>query len=103
MITSASMATSARPGRSSAITAVISAPIAAPAANLYWDINGPTAGAGNPANGNWDSASTNWSTDAAGSVATGAWLNDGSATAVFSAGTDATSAYTVTLGAAENI
>ncbi|WP_193213201.1 beta strand repeat-containing protein [Luteolibacter marinus] len=56
----------------------------APAASLYWDTNGATAGSGN-GSGNWD-ADSNWSTSAAGDAATTAWTNGESA--VFSAGSD---------------
>ena len=64
-----------------------------PAANLYWDANGATAGSGNAA-GTWD-AGTNWSTDAPGAIAPVGWT-EGS-TAVFSAGTDGLN-FTATVG-----
>ncbi len=66
------------------------------AGNLYWDINGATAGAGGPSpSGTWDTSSTDWTTSSAGTAVTTTWT-DGN-TAVFSAGTDATGSYTITL------
>jgi len=67
------------------------------AATYYWDLNGPTTGAGGPTpSGTWDIGTTmNWSTDSAGGVATSAWANGNDA--VFSAGTDATGAFSITL------
>tara|TARA_R100000027_G_scaffold2734_8_gene2695 strand:- start:16419 stop:17576 length:1158 start_codon:yes stop_codon:yes gene_type:complete len=59
-------------------------------AQLYWDTNGATAGAGNPADGTWDAATTNWSTDSSGSIATGAYVEGSDV--VFSAGSDAATA-----------
>ncbi len=68
------------------------------AAQLYWDGNGASPGAGGPTpSGTWDSDPF-WSTSANGDVATGAWV-DGSS-AVFAAGGDATGSYTVTIGGA---
>ena len=70
------------------------------AANLYWDINGTTIGAGGAApSGTWDGTATNWSGDSTGNSTTAAWIN-GSA-AVFSAGTEATGSYTITLSGAQ--
>ncbi|HEX2862175.1 MAG TPA: autotransporter-associated beta strand repeat-containing protein, partial [Lacunisphaera sp.] len=63
-------------------------------AQLYWDINGPTAGAGAAPAGTWG-ADNFWSSSATGAATTSAW-SDGSV-AVFSAGTDATGSYTVTV------
>lgn len=62
--------------------------------NLYWDVNGPIAGAGGatPA-GNWDSTATNWSITVDGTSAGTTWVSG--RTAVFSAGTNATGAFTV--------
>jgi autotransporter-associated beta strand protein len=83
--------------RSSLLNAAILTAVAAvpsvQAATLYWDVNGPTPGAGT-AGGTWDSG-TNWSTDSTGSSATVGWVNGESA--VFSASTDATAAKTVTI------
>ncbi len=73
-------------------TAIAQGP-ALQAANLYWDVNGATPGAGT-AGGTWDSG-TNWSADSTGSSATTGWTNGESA--VFSASTDATAAKTVTI------
>jgi autotransporter-associated beta strand protein len=68
------------------------------AADVYWDINGTTAGSGGATpSGSWDSTTQNWSTSSAGSVATQAWNPAGTDVAVFSAGSDATGAYTVTI------
>jgi autotransporter-associated beta strand protein len=66
-------------------------------AAYYWDINGPTAGAGGSTpSGTWDVGVTqNWSTDSAGGVATIAWTNWNDA--VFSAGSDATGAFSIGL------
>jgi fibronectin-binding autotransporter adhesin len=67
------------------------------AATYYWDINGPTAGAGGSTpSGTWDFAATqNWSTNSAGEAATIAWANGNDA--IFSAGSDATGAFVVEL------
>src|SRR5688572_3917657 len=75
------------------------------AADLYWDINGTTGGAGfsGTAAGVWDTSGNRWSTNPTGTSATGTWLNDGSATAVFSAGTDATGTFNITLGDGQNL
>lgn len=62
---------------------------------LYWDVNGATAGAGNPADGTWNTTNTLWSTSAAGDVATAAYTSGSNV--VFSAGSDAATAA-VTLG-----
>ncbi|BCU77804.1 autotransporter-associated beta strand repeat-containing protein [Luteolibacter sp. LG18] len=65
------------------------------AADVYWDIDGATAGAGGTAPaGTWSTAATNWSADSAGGAATAAWVNGDSA--IFSAGTNATGTFTVT-------
>ena len=64
----------------------------ASAADLYWDIDGETGGAGGAApSGNWDDA--NWSTSANGDVATDVW-GAGPHAAIFSAGADAVDAFT---------
>jgi hypothetical protein len=66
------------------------------AQNLYWDINGPAAGAGGPSpSGTWDASSSLWNTNSDGAIATGPWRPG--ATAIFSAGTDATGSYTISL------
>ena len=64
-------------------------------ATIYWDTNGATAGAGNPADGTWDVATTtNWTSDSAGTSATTVYTQ--ASDIVFSAGTDtATAAVTV--------
>ncbi len=71
-------------------------------AQLYWDTNGATAGAGGskPA-GTWNGSNANWSTSSAGDVSTGAWSSG--QTAVFSAGTDATGEFTVTVDGTQQI
>ncbi|MDD3276188.1 MAG: hypothetical protein PHP93_03945 [Kiritimatiellales bacterium] len=67
------------------------------AATLYWDTNGSTSGAGNPADGIWDTNTTaNWSTDASGLAATTVYT-DGS-DVVFSAGSDAATATVTASG-----
>jgi len=68
-------------------------------AQLYWDSNGGTAGAGVEPTGTWGTDAF-WSTSAAGDVATGGWT-DGSA-AIFAAGTDATGTYTVAVNGTQN-
>lgn len=65
-------------------------------ADVYWDIDGATAGAGgaSPA-GTWDTGTTaNWTTDSTGSSATQVWTNGDSA--IFAAGSNATGQYNVT-------
>lgn len=69
-------------------------------AQLYWDSNGNTAGAGATPTGTWG-ADSFWSTDATGNVATSGWVAN--STAVFSAGTDATGSYVVTVSGAQSI
>jgi autotransporter-associated beta strand protein len=66
-------------------------------AAYYWDINGPSTGAGGSTpSGTWDVGVTqNWSVDSAGGVATSAWTNGNDA--VFSAGSDATGSFLVDL------
>lgn len=67
------------------------------AANVYWDSNSTTAGAGATPTGNWGTSAF-WSTDASGaSTAVATW--NAADTAVFSAGTDATNPYTITVNA----
>ena len=68
----------------------------------YWDIDGPTPGAGGPTpSGTWSSAAANWSPNAAGDAATEAWISGTAAgdgrVALFSAGSDATGSFTVTI------
>ena len=68
----------------------------------YWDIDGPTPGAGGPTpSGTWSSAAANWSPNAAGDAATEAWVSGTAAgdgrVAFFSAGSDATGSFTVTI------
>src|SRR5882672_876217 len=65
-------------------------------AQLYWDPNDATSGAGgaSPA-GQWNASNANWTTDATGQSPATTWV--AGSTAVFAAGDDATGAYTVTL------
>jgi len=68
----------------------------------YWDIDGPTPGAGGPTpSGTWSIAAANWSPNAAGDAATEAWISGTAAgdgrVAFFSAGSDATGSFTVTI------
>src|SRR6185503_18320566 len=63
-------------------------------AQLYWDANGVTAGAGVMPAGIWGTDAF-WSADPLGLLAPGAWVPG--STAVFSAGSDATGAFTVTV------
>ncbi len=71
------------------------------AANLYWDLDGATAGSGpnTTPNGTWATGGTTWSTAANGALATSALTTTGIDDLFFSAGTDAIGTYTVTLGA----
>lgn len=65
----------------------------ASAADLYWDANGDTAGAGTTPTGTWG-VDTFWnSTEAGDTTAPGAWVNGD--TAIFSAGTDAVDPFTI--------
>lgn len=66
-----------------------------PFTGVYWDTNGTTEGAGNPATGTWDGTLTNWNPSADGTAASVAWPSGGFAT--FSAGSDAADPYTVTV------
>jgi fibronectin-binding autotransporter adhesin len=68
----------------------------------YWDIDGPTPGAGGTTpSGTWSSAAANWSPNAAGDAATEAWISGTAAgdgrVAFLSAGSDATGSFTVTI------
>jgi fibronectin-binding autotransporter adhesin len=71
-----------------------------PSAGVYWDTNGTTEGAGNPATGTWDGSLTNWNPNADGTASTVAWPAGGLAT--FSAGNDATEPYTVTVSGTQD-
>jgi len=68
----------------------------------YWDIDGPTPGAGGTTpSGTWSSTAANWSPSAAGDATTDVWISgtgvgDGGV-AFFSAGSDATGSFTVTI------
>ena len=64
-------------------------------AQLYWDTNGATPGAGATPTGTWDTTSSLWNTSAAGTATPGTYVSGSDA--VFSAGTDAVNPYTVTL------
>jgi autotransporter-associated beta strand protein len=66
------------------------------AANVFWDSNGSTAGAGNPANGTWGTTNI-WNTDSAGGAGTFSSTVGSANDAFFSAGTDAISAFTATV------
>ena len=66
--------------------------------DLFWDVNGATAGAGGTApSGLW--SDDHWSADPSGESPTGAW--ESGAIALLAAGDDATGAYTVTLDSTE--
>lgn len=67
---------------------------------VYWDTNGATAGAGNPADGTWD-ATTKWNSKSAGTDPTAAWTAGD--VAVFAAGSDAVTPYTVTVSGTQDI
>ncbi len=71
-------------------------------AQLYWDINGTTAGGSSTttAAGTWDTVTSNWNTVADGTGTTGLWTGSSApVTAVFSAGTNvnSTAVYGVTV------
>jgi len=75
----------------------------AEATSLFWDTNGVSVGAGNPATGTWDTATANWNTDSTGAAGgtIAAYPIDGSAAdVIFSAGTDAVSGHVVTINGA---
>src|SRR5438128_1215488 len=65
--------------------ALVSATASPVSAQLYWDSNGTTAGAGATPTGTWGT-STFWSTASDGTATTTSWTFN--AAAVFSAGTD---------------
>jgi autotransporter-associated beta strand protein len=69
---------------------------AARGADVYWDIDGATAGAGGASPvGTWDTGTTaNWTTDSTGSSATQVWTSGDNA--IFSAGSNATGTFDVT-------
>jgi len=74
---------------------------------VYWDIDGPTPGAGGTTpSGTWSAVAANWSPSAAGDAATSGWVsgaNPGEGdVAFFSAGSDATGAFTVTVDGTNN-
>jgi len=85
---------------------VISLTLAAPSAfsaDLYWDTDGATAGAGGATpSGSWANNGTTWSTDPTGATATSALTTSALNNLFFSAGTDATGSYTVTLTGTQN-
>jgi autotransporter-associated beta strand protein len=65
-------------------------------ANLYWDSNGITAGAGATPNGTWGTDSF-WNTSSGGTSGTFTTGMNASDNGFFSAGTDAVNPYTVTV------
>lgn len=71
-----------------------------PAATLYWDTNGTTAGTGSTATGSWNTTAGNnvWSTSANGDLAT--QIYTANSDVVFAAGTDMTSASVTLTGSA---
>ena len=66
------------------------------AANIYWDSNSSTTGAGATPNGTWGSDSY-WNTSSTGGAGTFTAALGTANTGFFSAGTDAVNAYTVTV------
>ncbi|HSI36189.1 MAG TPA: autotransporter-associated beta strand repeat-containing protein, partial [Tepidisphaeraceae bacterium] len=95
--------------RALAVVAAASAPVAARAVQLFWDVNGVADGSGAtvpvPAPDpvpvfNWSTLDANWNLSADGAGPAVAWSNLAGNDAVFSAGADASGAYTVTLGEA---
>jgi autotransporter-associated beta strand protein len=67
------------------------------AANVFWDVNGATAGTGATPNGTWDGVNVFWSTTSAGNAAPGLTTVGSANDGFFSAGTDATGIYNVTV------
>lgn len=94
----------ATPGSCVGLLAVLATAVLASAAwaDLYWDMDGATPGAGgaSPA-GTWNAGNTNWSTSSAGDVATVAWTPG--EIAVFAAGTNATGPYMITVSGTQQI
>src|SRR5947207_15117911 len=78
---------------------------AARAADIYWDINGTTAGAtndgGGVASGTWNGTNTNWTTDATGASATQAFVTGDNVS--FSAGTNATGASAISVSGTQTV
>lgn len=75
--------------------------IVPPPPKFYWDLDGPTAGAGGEAPaGSWGT-NTVWNSSLLGTAPAEAWVagND----AIFAAGTDATGSYTVSLASSQQI
>ena len=71
-------------------------------AQLYWDTNGATAGAGGTSpSGIWDTSTSSWNDNSGGTTGTSKW--SAGETAIFSAGTDATGAFTATIAANTNL
>lgn len=70
------------------------------AAIQWWDTNGATTGSGN-ADGTWDGATANWTTDSAGASAPGTWVPGN--TAEFAAGTDFTGTRIVTVSGTQSL
>jgi autotransporter-associated beta strand protein len=87
------------------LAAAISLTLTAPSAfavDLYWDIDGTTAGSGGATpSGTWATDGTTWSADSTGATdtSTPTITTTSVDNLFFSAGTDATGSYTVTLGA----
>ncbi len=79
-----------------ATAVMVAAPVKHVSAQLYWDLNGATSGAGGTTpSGTWDLTSNNWDGTSAGTGTPSTWTAGNQA--VFAAGTDATGAYTVTV------
>lgn len=70
----------------------------AQAVNLYWDLDGATAGAGSTAPSDvWATSGTTWSTSPNGTLATAATTTSSADDLFFSAGVNATGSYSITL------
>ena len=84
-----------------ALVVIVFASSSAFAANLYWDGNGTSAGAGTAPAGTWGSSAF-WSTSSAGTATTANTLTTTADQLVFSAGSDATGSYTITVSGTQN-
>jgi len=87
-----------------ALTLVAVSSVSVPAAEVYWDANGPSSGGSSDftASGTWGSSEF-WNTDPDGGAGTFSTAVDFGDTAVFSAGNDVTGAYSVTVSGTQSV